>query len=121
MKMDRRSFLKTSVVGIAATAWWLEAPSLASADEGGKLVPLSVRPPNYESLRSTFTTRITPLERFYLRNHFDIPTFDARAWRLEVKGLVDKPLSLGIADLEKLPQVTVEAVLQCAGNGRAMF
>jgi sulfite oxidase len=121
MKMDRRSFLKTSVVGIAATAWWLEAPSLASADEGGTLVPLSVRPPNYESLRSTFTTRITPLERFYLRNHFDIPTFDARAWRLEVKGLVDKPLSLGIADLEKLPQVTVEAVLQCAGNGRAMF
>ncbi len=121
MSMDRRSFLKTSAVGAAAAAWWLEAPSLVRAEGTGHLVPLSVRPPNYESVRSTFTTRITPLERFYLRNHFDIPKVEVKAWRLQVRGLVEKPLSLTLADLRKLPQVNVEAVLQCAGNGRGLF
>ncbi|HEX9289337.1 MAG TPA: sulfite oxidase [Anaeromyxobacteraceae bacterium] len=119
--MDRRSFLKTSALGVAAAAYWLEAPSLAFAAEAGTLVPLSTRPPNYESVRATFTTRITPLERFYLRNHFDIPKVDVKAWRLHLGGLVESPLSLAVSDLEKLPQVKVEAVLQCAGNGRGLF
>jgi DMSO/TMAO reductase YedYZ molybdopterin-dependent catalytic subunit len=34
---------------------------------------------------------------------------------------VEKPLSLSLADLERMPQVTMEAVLQCAGNGRAFM
>jgi DMSO/TMAO reductase YedYZ molybdopterin-dependent catalytic subunit len=119
--MDRRSFLRTSALGAAAAAWWLEVPSLARAAEGGPLVPLSTRPPNYESVRSTFTTRVTPLERFYLRNHFDVPQVDAKAWRLAIAGLVEKPLSLSVGELERLPQAKVEAVLQCAGNGRGLM
>ncbi len=121
MTMDRRSFLKTSALGVAAAAYWLEVPSLARAEGSGHLIPLSVRPLNYESVRSTFTTRITPTERFYLRNHFDVPTVGAKAWQLQIRGAVEKPLSLSLADLERMPQATVEAVLQCAGNGRALF
>lgn len=117
--MSRRTFLAASAG--AAAACWLEVPTLAREREDGFLVPLTTRPPNYESVRSTFTTRLTPLDRFYLRNHFDVPTVDPQAWRLQVKGLVEKPLLLGRADLERLPQVTVEAVLQCAGNGRGLF
>jgi len=121
MSMDRRQFLKTSAVGLAATAAWLEVPTLARAAEGGPLVQLSERPLNYESVRGAFTTRITPIDRFYLRNHFDVAKVDAQAWRLQIKGLVENPLSLSLADLERMPQVTVEAVMQCAGNGRALF
>ncbi len=121
MTMDRRSFLKNTALGVAAAAWWIEAPTLARAKESGHLVPRAVRPPNYEAVRGTFTTRITPLERFYLRNHFDVPDVDVRAWRLSVAGAVEKPQALALADLERLPQATVEAVLQCAGNGRALF
>lgn len=121
MSVDRRNFLKTSAVGIAAAAWWLETPRLARAAGKGELVPLAGRPLNYESVRSTFTTRVTPIERFYLRNHFDVPDVDVEKWRLQIHGLVGKPLSLSLADLRKLPQVTVEAVLQCAGNGRSLF
>ncbi len=119
--MDRRSFLRTSALGVAAAAVYVEVPTLARAEGSGTLVPLSRRPPNYESVRPTFTTRITPLDRFYLRHHFDAATVDAKAWRLEVKGLVERPLSLSLADLEAMPQTTVEAVLQCAGNGRGLF
>ena len=107
--------------GAAALACWVEIPMLARAKGRDELVRRTERPLNYESVRSTFTTRITPVGRFYLRNHFDVPEVDVAKWRLQVKGLVDKPLSLSLADLRRMPQATVEAVLQCAGNGRGLF
>src|SRR5919109_1591835 len=119
--MDRRQFLKSSLAGAAAAAWWVRVPSLSYGKGRAELIRMTERPLNYESVRSTFTTRITPAEKFYLRNHFDLPVVDVARWRLNVKGLVEKPLSLSLADLERMPQVTVEAVLQCAGNGRGLF
>ena len=121
MGLDRRRFLESSLSGAAAAVFWLKAPRLAFAKGKPELIRMTERPPNYESVRSTFTARITPTDRFYLRNHFDLPSVDAGSWRLEVRGLVEKPLSLSLAELERMPQVTVEAVLQCAGNGRAFF
>lgn len=121
--MNRRTFLHASAAGAALS--WLRVPKLARADVTGHLYELAARPANYESARDTFAMRITPLERFYIRSHFDMPVGDpatwAQTWKLEVKGLVSKPLSLSLADLEKLKQTTVEAVLQCAGNGRGLF
>src|SRR5689334_25430745 len=115
MSLDRRRFLAS----VAAAATWTQVPTFARAKGRQDFFRMTERPLNYESVRSTFTTRIAPTERFYLRNHFDLPHVDVKAWRLNVKGLVEKPLSLSLADLERMPQVTVEAVLQCAGNGRA--
>jgi DMSO/TMAO reductase YedYZ molybdopterin-dependent catalytic subunit len=109
-------------------ASWLRAPKLAWADSptgSGQLYELTARPANYESTRDTFTTRITPLDRFYLRNHFDIPVGDPATWpttwKLEVEGVVAKPRTFTLADLHAMKQTTVEAVLQCAGNGRGLF
>jgi DMSO/TMAO reductase YedYZ molybdopterin-dependent catalytic subunit len=121
MTLDRRRFLESSLRGAAAAAVWLNVPSLARAKGEAELIRMTERPLNYESVRSTFTTRITPVERFYLRNHFDLPNVDVAKWRLNVRGLVDKPLSLSLQELEQMPQATVEAVLQCAGNGRGLF
>lgn len=120
MALCRRQFLK-SMTGAAAAACWMKVPRLAHAKGRAELIRMTERPPNYESVRSTFTTRITPVEKFYLRNHFDLPVVDLARWRLNVRGLVEKPLSLSLADLERMPQTTVEAVLQCAGNGRGLF
>src|SRR5207253_4238209 len=121
MILDRRRFLQSSLSGAAAFAWWVNVPSLARAKGKQELIRRTERPLNYESVRSTFTTRITPVEKFYLRNHFDIPQVDVAKWRLQIRGLVEKPLSLSLADLRRMPQATVEAVLQCAGNGRGLF
>jgi sulfite oxidase len=117
MSLNRREFL----AGAAAAACWLRIPTLVQAKGTRDFIRMTERPLNYESVRSTFTTRITPVERFYLRNHFDLPAVDVKAWRLKVHGLVDKPLSLSLADLARMPQVKVEAVLQCAGNGRSFM
>ncbi len=63
---------------------------------------------------------LTPADRFFVRSHFGPPSLRVdRA--LEVSGLVERPLSWTPAELKKLPQTTVTAVLQCAGNGRAFF
>lgn len=90
-------------------------------DSQGPLRTLTQRPANQESVRSTFTTRITPTDAFYIRSHHDAPAIDSRTWKLTMSGMVKTPLSLTLDDLAKMKQVSVEAVLQCAGNGRALF
>jgi sulfite oxidase len=62
---------------------------------------------------------ITPLERFYVRNHGPVPGEDA-GWRLRVDGLVERPLDVSLAELrERFPAAELTATLQCAGNRRA--
>lgn len=120
----RRAFLESmlsaSAFVLAPTLARASNPSESSRDEG-PLRRLTQRPANYESVRSTFTTRITPLDRFYIRCHHDVPSIDVRNWKLNIAGMVNTPLSLSLDDLAKMKQVSVEAVLQCAGNGRALF
>lgn len=64
---------------------------------------------------------ITPNRLFYLRNHFPVPALDPAAFRLEVDGEVEQPLSLGLADLAELPRRRIVATLVCAGNRRTEF
>jgi len=44
-----------------------------------------------------------PNLRFYVRNHFQVPTLDPSSWHLNVVGLVERPLSLSLRDLVKMP------------------
>lgn len=62
---------------------------------------------------------VMPNAHFYVRNHFQIPTIDRSTWRLEVGGLVERPLTLGWRDLQQMPSQTLVVTLECAGNGRA--
>jgi sulfite oxidase len=63
---------------------------------------------------------ITAVDAFYARNHGPIPAVDPEAWRLVVDGMVGRPLSLSLAELqESFTERQVVATLQCAGNRRA--
>ena len=64
---------------------------------------------------------VMPSARFYVRNHFHIPNLDASDFRLSIGGLVERPLSLAMDDLRKMPSQTLVVTLECAGNGRALF
>ncbi len=64
---------------------------------------------------------VMPNAHFYVRNHFQIPTFDADTFRLSVSGLVDRPQQFSLADLQRMHSQTVVATLECAGNGRTLF
>ena len=62
---------------------------------------------------------VTPVGLHYLLTHYDIPDVDESAWRLAVDGLVERPLSLSLADLRERPATEVAVTMECAGNGRA--
>jgi len=61
---------------------------------------------------------ITPTELFFIRNHGVVPQVDPGHYQLQITGLVRQPLSLTLADLQRLPRSIVIATLQCAGNRR---
>jgi sulfane dehydrogenase subunit SoxC len=64
---------------------------------------------------------ITPVGLHYLLAHYDIPRVDAATWRLEVGGLVERPLTLTLDDLRRRPAVELAVTMECAGNGRALL
>jgi sulfite oxidase len=80
------------------------------------------RPEDLETPLRYFDTWLTPVDAFYVRQHIPQPSpIDSAAYRLAVNGLVSKPVTLTLADLQRLPQQTIPATLECAGNGRAFF
>lgn len=64
---------------------------------------------------------ITPIGLHYLLIHFDIPNVDMRTWRLAIDGLVDRPLTLTLDELQARPARTLAVTFECAGNGRALL
>lgn len=65
---------------------------------------------------------ITPVDRFFVRSHGTHPEIDVDAWRLAVCGLVERPLALSMADLERtFPRQRVASTLVCAGMRRVEY
>jgi DMSO/TMAO reductase YedYZ molybdopterin-dependent catalytic subunit len=62
---------------------------------------------------------VMPNARFYVRNHFQIPDLDPATWRLSIGGRVERPLSVSLRELQRLPSDTLFVTLECAGNGRS--
>ena len=88
------------------------------------MIGLTSRPPQLETPFSLFNDGvITPNNAFFVRYHLaGIPTeIDPDTYTVEVKGKVDKPLKLSLADIKRLPSVEIVAVNQCSGNSRAFF
>jgi len=68
------------------------------------------------------TSWTTPTEDLFSVGHYGTPEVDAGAWRLEVGGLVDNPLSFTLAEIRARPRESVTMLLECAGNrGFATF
>jgi sulfite oxidase len=62
--------------------------------------------------------QITPTGLFFVRNHAPVPDIDPSAYRLQVGGMVDQPLSLSLSDLRHFQPRTIISTMQCAGNRR---
>src|SRR5437588_4694515 len=62
---------------------------------------------------------VTPVGLHYLLTHYDIPLVDLDSWRLELDGLVERPVRLTLDELRARPTVELTATMECAGNGRA--
>lgn len=92
-------------------------------DPTGGLLLRNAHPLDLETPVADLESRFTPNDRFFVRSHLATPAeeHDLASWRLRIAGLVGKPLELGLDDLKHLNTITVPAVLQCSGNGRAYY
>src|SRR5256885_15454605 len=82
----------------------------------------SDRPEDLETPVRYFDSWVTPVDAFFVRQHLPRPAaIDPAAYRLTINGMVAKTAQLTLADLQKLPQHTVPATLECTGNGRAFY
>ena len=59
---------------------------------------------------------LTPSSLHYERHHSGIPAIDPAQHRLVIHGMVERPLSLSMEDIRRLPSVTRTLVLECGGN-----
>jgi len=140
--IDRRSLIKHSGAAIAALGAGMTAPSLRALAatavlpfENGErplvkypqkrpMIVLTSRPPQLETPFSVFNANvITPNDAFFVRYHLaDVPlNIDPDVFSVEIKGKVDKPMKLSLADIKKMPPVDIVAVNQCSGNSRGFF
>jgi DMSO/TMAO reductase YedYZ molybdopterin-dependent catalytic subunit len=78
-------------------------------------------PANLEMTFSSLESRITPAEQFYVRSHFAVPEIDLTTWRLAVEGVVARRREFTFDELRALPQQTIEATIECAGNSRVFL
>jgi sulfite oxidase len=80
------------------------------------------RPEDLETPLKDFDSWVTPVDVFFVRQHIPRPSsIDTAAYRLTINGTVSKPAQLSLSDLQKLPQYTVPATLECTGNGRGFY
>jgi DMSO/TMAO reductase YedYZ molybdopterin-dependent catalytic subunit len=120
MRINRRTFLSLSAAAsfapsaaIAATRP-RESPSAHMLQMNGYAV-------NAETPLELLTDYLTPTALFFVRSHWIPRTPNLSRWRLTIDGEVEKPVSLSLADLRRLPVTEVTCVLQCAGNGRGLY
>jgi DMSO/TMAO reductase YedYZ molybdopterin-dependent catalytic subunit len=78
-------------------------------------------PENSEMPLESVHGLVTPNRLFFVRNHFPLPTIDRANWKLPVYGLVQRPLELHLDELNTMPQRSVFATVECAGNGRSFL
>src|SRR3546814_10478801 len=144
--IDRRAFLKaisaaggavglSGVPGVMSLAQAAEAPTAAAIIHGksARMIvhngKLGVMETPLDLLREH---QSTPVDLIYCRQHFPVDgggTWMATTepadhdtvqnWTILVSGLVQRPKTIRVADLEQMDHVKRVSVMQCAGNGRS--
>jgi DMSO/TMAO reductase YedYZ molybdopterin-dependent catalytic subunit len=124
-RISRRGFLSLSARAAAAAPLLALVPRrvlAAGADVPDGVIVRNDWPEHWESSLAALDGRFhTPARVLFVRSHMPVPDVNADAWRLEVTGLVERPLQLSLADLRRLPSTTQDVTLECAGNGRGLY
>ena len=109
-RIGRREFLCKALVSGGLASRYLGSPASLLAKNLVRQGP--------QTNPSSFKTKelVTSNVDFFIRNHFTTPKINDEAWRLEVGGLVSKPMKLSYSDLLLMPSVRRPSTLECAGN-----
>ena len=87
---------------------------------GGVPAPTTVKTPFHSMLSPLQDQKgvITPSALHFHDDHgYEIPNIDPRQHRLVIHGMVDRPLTFTVEDLERLPSVSRIHFVECNSNG----
>jgi len=84
----------------------------------GPLVVVKGSPFNAETPIAAMRESVTPTQNMYVRSHFPVPQIGQDAWRLSIGGLVTRPTTISLSDLQAMPARRITSTMECAGNGR---
>ena len=125
----RRELLKGGLalagLGIVGIPEWA-FPALA---QGETLVPFTDLPGTIRLERTpdrriidirNIDGALTPRDQFFTTQHYGHPEIDPDAFRLTISGLVDRPVSLSLAELRAMPSTETIAGFECSGNRRPL-
>jgi len=100
-------------------------PQMVTFEGKQPLILLGDRPLVAETPEHLLDDDVTPYEKFFIRNNGQLPPAlagDRLAWRVQVDGEVNTPLTLTVGELEsRFPQVTLRLQMECGGNGRSFY
>ncbi len=121
--LNRRTLLQSSALTAGGLLAWMSGPEFVFADQAGdeELVPFLDMPrpgPNrldWETLSDD--EWLTPQDQVFNVQHYNTPNIKPADYKLEVTGLVKKPLSLTIEEIKALPKRDQLMTLECSGNG----
>jgi DMSO/TMAO reductase YedYZ molybdopterin-dependent catalytic subunit len=65
----------------------------------------------------TLSDWLTPQDQVFNVQHYGVPEFNDKNFKLEITGLVAKPMTLTMDELKKLPRKEQFMTLECSGNG----
>jgi DMSO/TMAO reductase YedYZ molybdopterin-dependent catalytic subunit len=82
---------------------------------------VTAAPENSETPLEGVRSWVTPNRLFFVRNHFEVPALSLESWRLPVAGCVERPTAWSWDELSALPERSVFATVECAGNGRSFL
>ena len=126
--ISRRDLLLMGSTALAATAFLRLDRLVAAAplQPGEEVLPwldqrAEVPPPaqnviGHQLVWEELDSWITPNDKFFTIIHFGTPAIDMPGWRLDVAGLVKKPLSLTLDELRARPRQEVTFTVECSGN-----
>lgn len=77
--------------------------------------PFNAEPPHSDVM---IDGSLTPVSMHFVRNHGAVPRLSWEEHRVNITGLVAKPMALSMANIVKLPSVTVTCLLACCSNRR---
>src|SRR5437868_10650614 len=123
--ISRRDFLARISAAMVATSAvrpllaWSSTEAVSVPGKDGMILR-SFRFLDLEMPTEYFNSWLTPVSHFFVRNHMHEPsTLDPMEWRLRIRGEVERPFALSLAELRKFESHNVTNTLECAGNGRA--
>ena len=130
--ITRRAVLQggAALAGLTALGGWPTAALAAPVAAGEVVIPWLDQPPPFPFSPAPAATQLvweelggqrTPDEKFFTVVHFGMQVIREAGWRLDIGGLVERPLSLTLAQLRALPRREIEFTLECSGNHGAPF